>query len=157
MSKPMRPAARHGVATVEFALLLPFLVTLLLGVWEVGRMIEVNQVLDNAAREGARVAAGGQATNDQAQQAAIDYLKCNGLPTQNVVVTVADLTSPGTDASGATQLDQLQVQVSIPFSDVRWSTLALFLSADTQLTAQATWNSLKDRAGSTAVTSPAGY
>ncbi len=156
MSRLPRPAARRGAATVEFALLLPFLVTLLLGVWEVGRMIEVNQVLDNAAREGARLAASGQGTNDQAKQATLDYLQCNGLPTQNAAVTVTNLTS-GSDASAATQLDQLQVQVSIPFSDVRWSTLALVLSANTQLTARATWNSLKDKVYTAPATSPAGY
>ena len=44
---------------VEAAVVLPLLLILMLGVWEVGRMIQVQQVLVNAAREGARLAGGG--------------------------------------------------------------------------------------------------
>ena len=58
---PVRvPARRDGVATVEFACCLPLLVLILFGLWEVGRFTEVQQVLWNAAREGARDASLGQ-------------------------------------------------------------------------------------------------
>jgi hypothetical protein len=49
------------VAAVEFAVCLPFLVLILLGVWEVGRMAEVQNVMWNCAREAARDASVGQA------------------------------------------------------------------------------------------------
>ena len=45
-------AGRRGVAAVEAALILPVALMLMLGTWEVGRMVEVSQVLNNAAREG---------------------------------------------------------------------------------------------------------
>ncbi len=51
---------RSGVAAVEFGLCLPILVLLLTGLWEVGRFTEVQQVLWNAGREGARDASLGQ-------------------------------------------------------------------------------------------------
>jgi Flp pilus assembly protein TadG len=51
---------RLGVAAVEFAVCLPVLLLILLGLWEVGRMTEVQQVTWNAAREGARDASMGQ-------------------------------------------------------------------------------------------------
>lgn len=46
---------RRGVAAVEAAVLLPLALMLMLGTWEVGRMVEVGQILNNAAREGGRM------------------------------------------------------------------------------------------------------
>jgi hypothetical protein len=52
---------RDGLAAVEFAICLPLLFTILFGLWEVGRMTEVQAVMWNCAREGARDASTGQA------------------------------------------------------------------------------------------------
>ena len=51
---------RQGVATAEFAICLPLLVVIIFGLWEVGRMTEVQQVMWNSAREAARDASLGQ-------------------------------------------------------------------------------------------------
>ncbi len=52
------PARRPGAAAVEMAVISSLvMVPLMLGVWEVGRMVYVKQVVSNAAREGARLAA----------------------------------------------------------------------------------------------------
>src|SRR5262245_36889857 len=48
-------ASRSGIAAVEFAFLLPFLLILLMGLWEVGRCVSMQNLLDNAAREGGRL------------------------------------------------------------------------------------------------------
>ena len=45
--------AFHGQALVEFALLLPILLVLILGAMDLGRVFFVKTVLTNAAREGA--------------------------------------------------------------------------------------------------------
>ena len=50
----------RGTASAEFAVCLPFLVLVLGGILQLGRFIEVQQVLWNAAREGARDASLGQ-------------------------------------------------------------------------------------------------
>lgn len=59
----MRSAAgrvrRAGVAAVEFAVVVPFIVLVLAGLWEVGRFTEVNAVMWNSAREAARDASLG--------------------------------------------------------------------------------------------------
>ena len=71
---------RRGTAAVEAAVLLPLALMLMLGTWEVGRMVEVSQILNNAAREGGRSASTGQNTNSQVQQTVLNYLTNAGLP-----------------------------------------------------------------------------
>src|SRR5271156_3675077 len=52
---------RRGVAATEFAVCLPVFFVFLFGLWEVGRMTEVQNVVWNSAREGSRDASMGQA------------------------------------------------------------------------------------------------
>ena len=51
---------RRAVAAVEFALCLPLLVVALVGLWEVGRIGQISNVMWNSARESARDASLGQ-------------------------------------------------------------------------------------------------
>jgi len=61
-AKQPRPTRRrYGAAAVEFALCLPVISTILLGLLEVGRITEVENVMWNSGREGARDASMGQA------------------------------------------------------------------------------------------------
>jgi Flp pilus assembly protein TadG len=56
--------ARRGAAAVEFAFVTMFvLFPIIMGVWEVGRLILVQQIVANSAREGARLAAQGRTIN----------------------------------------------------------------------------------------------
>lgn len=50
---------RQGQATVEFALVLPLLLVILLGIFEMGNVLGSQMVIDNLAREGARNGAVG--------------------------------------------------------------------------------------------------
>ena len=42
---------RHGAASVEFAVCLPLMLLVLTGLWEVGRITQVSEVMWNSARE----------------------------------------------------------------------------------------------------------
>jgi Flp pilus assembly protein TadG len=137
---------RAGAAIVEMAVVLPVILILLIGTLELARMFQVLQFMSNAAREGARSAATTESTNAQVSEVVVNYLNSQSVPTQNVVVSVQDLSSPGTDAANAAPLDQLQVNVSIPWTDVRLVALYLVASPTTTLTAQATWFSQRDQA-----------
>ena len=128
---------------------------LLLGVWEVGRA-EVEEILCNAASVGGRAASTGLNSAAQVQTAVTNYVALAGLPTQNVTVTVSDLTNPGIDPTAATALDQLQVSVSIPFSAVTWSGTSMFMPSTAQLSATATWCSANVYAYPTNISVPAG-
>jgi Flp pilus assembly protein TadG len=79
---PVRNRQR-GAAAVEFALLLPILIALSLGAIDWGYYFYVNQLVTNAAREGARAGTLQQppptgtqaAAQDAARQAATDFLR----------------------------------------------------------------------------------
>ncbi len=138
------------------AVVAPLIVTLLLGTWEMGRFVEVQQIISDAAREGGRQAASGQMTNSQVISAVTNYVSFAGLPTADLVVTVSDLTTPATDVSQATSLDQLQVTVSLPFKDVRWTALKLVTTDATNVTATVVWCSSIPLSYPNNVTSPEG-
>jgi Flp pilus assembly protein TadG len=145
---------RTGVASVELAVSLPLLLFLLLGTWEVGRLLNAKMVLENAAAVGSRQASAGTYTNAQIQQTVLNYIKFAGLSTAHASVTVRDLTNTSTDVSQATQMDRLQVIVTLPFSDVRYVAARLVTSSATQVSATATCNSAKADPYPTSITVP---
>lgn len=57
MSGPTGAHQERGQSLVEFALVLPIFLLILLGLIDAGRYVYMNSVLSQAAREGARVAA----------------------------------------------------------------------------------------------------
>ena len=71
---------RQRVAAVEFAMCLPLIVLLLLGLLEVGRIVQISNVIRNGAREAARDASLAQ---DNLQTVASNLAAClqGALPT----------------------------------------------------------------------------
>jgi Flp pilus assembly protein TadG len=121
-----------------------FLVPLLIGTWEVGRLVQIQQLMFNATREGGRQAAGSNLNAAGVKQFVVNYLTLNGIPCTTSDVTVTNLTnSARSDPSTANQLDSFQVTVTIPFDSVRWVILKQITST-TQLTASTTWYSMND-------------
>src|SRR5437667_5593500 len=111
-----RSSVRRGAAAVELAFVIGLVCWLLLGVWEVGRMIEIQQVVGNAAREGARQASAGQLTDTQVIQLVRQYLQDAGIPaatatTDKVAVTnlgfPGNPTPPDNNPTNATEQDRL--------------------------------------------------
>jgi len=76
----IRRAVRdRGQAIVEFALLLPVLIVLFMGVIDIARAYNVLQVVTNAAREGARVAILPSSTSDTVTTSVTTYLSAASL------------------------------------------------------------------------------
>ena len=126
---------------------LPILLSVILAVWELGRMVEVQQIISNAAREGGREATTGNLTNTQVVTAVRDYMKRAGLPdvaANNATITVNDLTTPGMDATVANQMDHFQITISLNYNDVRFTSLNLIATPTTTLNAAADWYSMND-------------
>jgi Flp pilus assembly protein TadG len=140
-----RARRRRGAATVELALTLPLLLALLGGTLEVSRLLEARTVLSQAAREGGRQAAAGRLDEEGVRQVVRAYLQNAGLPITNATITVVNQTHPGLGIQEAEQLDSLRVAVSLPFADLRLVSLRIVTRGSTQVQAEATWYSLKDR------------
>ncbi len=110
------PKRRHGekraiaAAIVEFAVVLPLLLTILFGIIEYGWVFMVRQTLQHASREGCRLA----------------VLQTSVAPYTNVTTRVADIMGT-TNAAGYTLAmnhavagvsDTETVTVSVPYNDI---------------------------------------
>ena len=137
--------ARSGVAAVELAICLPILILLLTGLWEVGRMVEVQQIMTNACREGGRQASTGVKTPSQVKAVVINYLNRYGITNCDVsMVTITNLTSSSrNDPTTANQLDHFQISLSIPVDNIRWLLLTR-LTSGSNMSASADWYSMGD-------------
>lgn len=145
-------AFRRGIAAAELALILPFLMIFLLGTWEVGRVLEVQQIMNNAAREAGRQASAGQLASSDISTLVKQYVSNEGLLSTNATTTILNKGFPGNptptdnNPQNATDMDMLEVSVTIPFKDVRWVSFTTFTTDTTTLSVQVTWASMKDRA-----------
>lgn len=141
----LRKPRRRGVAAVELAVVLPLLLVMLLGAWEVGRMVEVQQLLTNGCREGGRQASTGSKDVTAVKQDVVNYLQRNGINSVSTSdVTVTNLTdSSRADPTVAAQLDRFRVTVTIPFNSVRWVLLNQITNAQ-YLSATVDWYSMRD-------------
>ncbi len=114
-------AARRGVATVEFALVAPVFFMIVIGVIEVGRAVNVQQLLTNASREGARVAGNDSTTSLSTVQAAVDnYLSGTGV--SGATTTVSPIALADVSAG-----QPVTVTVSVPYSQACWTPSPWFL------------------------------
>lgn len=144
-SRNLKENRRRGRAVVELAVLLPLLTILLVGVWEVGRMVEVEQHLNNAVREGGRQASRGTKNAAAVQTDVVNYLANNGITATTSMVTVTNLTSSSrNDPTQGQQLDHYQVSISLPFNNVKWIVLNKVITNAQNLTASADWYSMLD-------------
>lgn len=131
-SRRLNRRQRRGSSTIELAVCLPMLFVLVFGVIEVGRALEVFQVLTTAVREGGRFGAtdkqgfidDGETTNEKIVADVTNYLAASGIPT-----ALADVEILSVPDNGGTpvpfnfedpnnHLKNFQVKVSIPYSQV---------------------------------------
>ena len=109
-----RAKRRRGVAAVEFGIVAPVFVIMILGIIEIGRAIMVQQIITNASREGARRAITENATIAEVESVVNDYLAATSVSSGvNVEVTPA----PGPAVGFG---DPIAVSVTVPFNNVSW-------------------------------------
>ena len=109
VSRRKRVRKARGAAVVEFAVVLPLLLTILFGIIEYGWVFMVRQTLQTAAREGARVAV--LQTSVDPYTNVVERIKSvmgpTGLTSYDVTMTHATVGSPVE-----------VITLSIPYNDV---------------------------------------
>jgi Flp pilus assembly protein TadG len=81
-----------GQAAVEFALVLPFLLVMLIGIVEFGRAWNQHQVITRAAQESARKASlWGTVTEAEVKKVATDAMAAAGIDYNRATVTIDNL------------------------------------------------------------------
>lgn len=70
-----RRKRRRGAAALEFALCMPLMCLILTGLWEVGRMTEVSEIMWNSGREAARDASLGEDDLETVANNLLSYLQ----------------------------------------------------------------------------------
>lgn len=108
-TSPRRGTARRsGQAAVEFAVCLPLLVLILSGLWEVGRITEVQQVMWNSAREAGRDASLGQDSLSDVASNLLTYLQSaepSAFPPSHSTSMIAPVVSLPANTTGYTCWD----------------------------------------------------
>jgi Flp pilus assembly protein TadG len=99
----------RGQALVEVAIALPILLALLVGIFEFASAYRVQQVITNAAREGARIAVLPTATDSLVTDRVDSYLNSGG------IFSGTHTTNP-VDVSTATTGDTVTVAVSVDYT-----------------------------------------
>ena len=160
--RPRRPSGRtrSGVAAVEVGwTFMVFVVPLMIGIWEVGRMVQVQQVVSNAAREGARLAAQGTvvrsdvtvvqirsaAGTPNVRDAVYQYLLAaglSGLTPDDVRVTFRFTDGTGAEPHEGIKNQPFAVTVEVRWEKVRWVNLG-FINP-TWITFTVNWRMLVD-------------
>jgi Flp pilus assembly protein TadG len=130
-------SSERGAAMVEAALTMLTLLIILFAIFEAGRMLNIQQTLTNAAREGARLSVlpewGGTSTlpsTTQVEARVQTFLNASGLNGATATVTVEQCCdpSPGTCtappcAVGSTQYSR--VRITVPYKVISISMFSL--------------------------------
>lgn len=104
---------RRGATVVEFAVVAPLLFLLIFAALEFGRVVMVQQIITNAAREGARRGILEQTTVSEVKTTVIDYLADCSITGATVSVSPDDLGKAGFG-------DPVTVTVTVSYDQISW-------------------------------------
>jgi Flp pilus assembly protein TadG len=115
---------RHGSATVEFAVVVPILLILILGMIEYAQVVNVSQEVSSASRRGARLAARNTTHNVSDVENFVANYIAGSLPeasgVQVLVSNGSGVQLTGSDLNSVSSGSPLAVEVALGFDTVRW-------------------------------------
>lgn len=116
MARATRPAvfgSQRGTALLEMAMTLPLLLLVSVAIFELGRAYQTQQILTNAAREGARMAVLPDASASNIQTRVRAYLAMGQLANPNTATV--NVSTTATMPMGAATVSASIVTVNYPF------------------------------------------
>lgn len=105
--------SRGGSATVELAVVSPFVFLFIFGIVEFGRLLMAIHGLETAAREGCRTAIIADATSQDVKQTIANRLAAFGISNYRLTVAPNSL-------SDAEQWDPITVRIETTYDNVSW-------------------------------------
>lgn len=129
-ARPQRQRpGRQGAVAVEFAFVAPLLMAILLGLVEMTRVYDMQNLLETAAREGARFAAmdrggllqDGETANEKVIGDVKTFLESASLDPDQIQVRIRDAADPDLDfdlEDPANDLRLFRVEIDVPYSAV---------------------------------------
>jgi len=120
---------RSGAAAIEFAVIAPLFISIMLGVSEASHLFQLQNQLALAAREGARLAAmdrtgmlaEGQTTNQKVTADVRNFLTANGLPGDAAEVSIIHAYQPTKTFNlddPSNDLKLFELRVNLPYDAV---------------------------------------
>jgi Flp pilus assembly protein TadG len=114
------------VAAVEFAIVAPVFILMILGMIEIGRAVMVQQIITNASREGARVAVLPGSTASEVTTRVESILTSSGI--NGATVAILNEAGQSMNPEDAGFGDVIDVTVSVPFNQVSWLPASRYLA-----------------------------
>jgi hypothetical protein len=126
---------RNGAVAVEFAIVAPVLLAIVFGMMEMGRAFEMRNLLEVAAREGARFASmdrdgmlePDESANDKLIEDVKTFLASNGISRDDITVEVKDFENPDQDFDldePDNDLKLFEVRISVDWSNMSLTPVA---------------------------------
>lgn len=131
-SQRFRPMARRrkGASAVEFAVIAPLMLAIVIGAVDTGQLVNAWHKVENASREGARVASRNPTVNTSEVESAVESYLTEAFPRVSnakveagVTVVVRDSDGnivSGEALNGIETGNRLSVEVALDCDSVRW-------------------------------------
>lgn len=129
--------SRRGAATVELALVTPFLLAVALGICELGQAYKVDAILSAASRAASMTGARPGCSNTDVIYDAKAVLIANGISTDSLTMKIMVNDQQG-EVATAVHNDKITVTASIPTSRVVVVNTLTFLGVDSVLSQSTT-------------------
>ena len=131
-----RRAVRRGAAAVEFAIVATVFFMFVFAIFEIGRLVMLQQIMGEACRQGAR-----RAVLENANETAVETLVTSRLAANSIAGATVTITWPGQaaqpDLARLGFQDPITVRATVPYSSVSWL-IPTWVSQTAVMEAQAT-------------------